>query len=101
MEVGRSQLENWARKIDVIFPQLILLVSLRKNFPPPRTSEPGILHQGEFRFLLAFSTHFYQTDIIEKWNDKDLTTTKKNGTYPTPEPVSLFSKSLIFSFNLL
>ena len=67
MGVRRSQLENWARKIDVIF---------------PRTSEPGILHQGEFRFLLAFSTHFYQTDIIEKWNDKDLTTKKKEWNLP-------------------
>ena len=82
MGVRRSQLENWARKIDVIFPQLILLVSLRKNFPPRHTSEPGILHQGEFRFLLAFSTHLYQTDIIEKWNDKDLTTTKKEWNLP-------------------
>ena len=59
------------------------------NFPPPRTSEPGILHQGEFRFLLAFSTHIYQTDIIEKWNDKDLTTTKKR-----MEPTLRLSRSL-------
>ena len=89
MGVRRSQLENGARKIDVIFPELILLVSLRNNFSPPHTSEPGILHQGEFRFLLAFSTHFYQTDIIEKWNDKDSATTKKR-----MEPTLRLSRSL-------
>lgn len=49
----------------------------------PFRSSGTILHQGEFRFLLAFSTPFYQTDIITKWND-----------LTTSEPTLRLSRSL-------